>query len=246
MKKVLALILLVALGYFMVTGLIEAKQFQTYGNVSVSERVSQNYIDKNVTTDASEIIYKETANAETGSANYVTSIIANYRVFDTLGEVTVLFISALGIALLFGHGKKTFQFYESNFILRIGSKMIFGFILVVGIYIFMHGHLTPGGGFPGGAMIASSILMMYLADNKFKLNVKAFNMTESLSGSILLIIGLLGIPLSGYFFFNFMPTGVIGETISAGIIPIVYTLIGLKVGAELSGIISEFMVKGGE
>jgi len=246
MKKVLAFILVAILGYFMITGLMTAQEFSTYGNVNLDEKISRNFIDKDVNGKSDEIIYGQTSNPETGSANYVTSIIANYRIFDTLGEVTVLFVSALGVSLLFGKNTKKYNFYESNFILKTASKMIFGLILVVGIYIFVHGHLTPGGGFPGGAMIASSILLMYLADNEFKANINKFKQAESLSGSLILVIGLLGIVTSGYFFYNFLPTGTVGETFSAGIIPIIYTLIGLKVGSELSGVIYNFMLEGGE
>jgi multicomponent Na+:H+ antiporter subunit B len=45
---------------------------------------------------------------------------------------------------------------------------------------------------------------------------------------------------------NFLPTGVVGNLFSAGLIPIVYSLIGLKVGAELSGIVDDFVSEGGD
>jgi multicomponent Na+:H+ antiporter subunit B len=57
------------------------------------------------------------------------------------------------------------------------------------------------------------------------------------------VIGLLGLALGGYFLYNFLPTGTVGEVISSGVIPVVYILIGLKVGSEISGIVSGFVTK---
>jgi len=54
-------------------------------------------------------------------------------------------------------------------------------------------------------------------------------------------IGSFAMLFGGYFLYNFLPTGTIGNLISGGMIPIIYILIGLKVGAELSGIITNFL-----
>lgn len=242
MKKIVAIIILSVIGFFLVTGLNDIEGFTPYGEANVSERVSEGYIQKNVTEDADTIVFGETVDAETGSANFITSIIANYRSFDTLGEVTVLFVSALGISLLLGSGTRVFcTVHKPNFILRVGAKVVLPLIVVVGVFVFSHGHLTPGGGFPGGSMIASAVLLMYLSNPELRLNIKRFKATESIAGSIYVIIGLLGLAMGGYFLNNFMGTGTVGSLISAGIVPIVYVLVGLKVGSELTGVITDFM-----
>jgi len=246
MKKLGAILLVAILGFFIFTNLYSFTQeevaFKRFGDVNLSDRVSEGFIKKNVNGESNEVEFKKSTNMESGSANIVTSIVVNYRSFDTLGEVTVLFISALGVALLLGGSSRKKEIKVApNFILRTGTRVIFGVVLMTGVYIFTHGHLTPGGGFPGGSMIASAILLMYLADKDFRLKFDFLKATEGIAGSLYVIAGLLGILFGGYFLYNFLPTGTIGNLISAGMIPIIYILIGLKVGAELSGIITNFL-----
>ncbi len=259
MKQVVSILLVLALGVFIFIALYfgdaSPLQFTPFGEADVSGRVSQGYLDKNVTasgeaaalteteTTAAEpgaIVFGETKDAETGSANMVTSIVVNYRSFDTLGEVTVLFVAALGVGLLLTGKRRQKAAYEASFILKHGARMVFGIMMVFGVYVFTHGHLTPGGGFPGGSIIAAAIMLLYIADNEFQLKVKAFKAAEGVAGSLYVIAGLLGLIIGGYFLQNILPTGVVGELLSAGIIPIVYILIGLKVGSELSGVIAGF------
>lgn len=248
MKRFFALILVAILGFYIFNGLyIEDGgdfSFKRFGEANLDDRVSDKYINKNVNEDSGEVSFGKSKDLESGSANVVTSIVVNYRSFDTLGEVTVLFISALGVALLFGgyDRKKAFN-NPPSFILKYGTRVIFGIILMTGVYIFVHGHLTPGGGFPGGSMIASAILLMYVADDEFRVKFKLIKITEGIAGSLYVIGGLVGIFAGGYFLYNFLPTGTLGNLASAGLIPIIYILVGLKVGSELSGIVTNFLAE---
>jgi len=181
---------------------------------------------------------KETRN-ETGAVNAVTAIVVEYRGFDTLGEVTVLFTAATGVSFLLYQLRKKTQGREANLITKEGSKLVLPFALLTGAYIFIHGHLTPGGGFPGGSVIASGFLLMLLAYPKFFVNEKRLSYIESISGSIFVIIGLLGLLLATSFLQNFIPVGKPGYLFSAGIIPLIYIAIGFKVGSELSSIVQK-------
>ena len=116
-------------------------------------------------------------------------------------------------------------------------------MILFGVYMFTHGHITPGGGFPGGSIIAASILLLYMADNDFRAKFTSLKVTEGVAGSLYVIVGLLGIIIGGYFLYNFLPTGTVGDVMSAGIIPIVYILIGLKVGSELSSVVDSFLTQ---
>lgn len=247
MKQVVSILLVAAMGFFIFSALYfsdEALQFNEYGNVNLENRVSQKYVNKNVDGDMGEVIYSESADLESGSANMVTSIVVNYRSFDTLGEVTVLFISAFGVGLLLsGKRKRSKLLHNPSFILKQGARIVFGIMTIFGVYMMIHGHITPGGGFPGGAILAAAILLLYLSDEEFRIKVKATKATEGTAGSLYVIIGLLGIVLGGYFLQNFLPTGTVGELISSGIIPIVYILIGLKVGSELSTLVDGFLTE---
>lgn len=249
MKNFFAFVLTIGLGVLFILSLNNNTLFTPFGEADPSTSVSGDYIDKSVTDpNQPEIVYGETVDAEDGAANIVTSIVVDYRSFDTLGEVTVLFISSLGVALLLGSALKPKRLnlnFKPNFMLRVGSKALVGIILMVGVSIILHGHLTPGGGFPGGAMIASSILLLYLADDSFRSKIKGFKILEGTAGSLYVIIGLAGLALGAYFLSNFLPTGTVGDLFSAGILPIVYILIGLKVGSEISGIIDNFLTEEG-
>jgi len=244
MKKFLALLAVIALGVGIIKTLDNNVSFPKYGEAVIESRVSNFYIKKNVTEENSEVLFGG-SDYETGSANFVTSIVANYRSFDTLGEVTVLFISAFGVALLLGskEQKRLELNFKPNFMLQVGSRALFAIIVMVGLYISIHGHLTPGGGFPGGTIIAASVLLLYLSNDKFRTNIRGFRFMQSITGALYVIIGLVGLFVSGFFLENFLGTGIVGNLFSAGIIPIVYIIIGLKVGSDFSIIIDSFLTK---
>jgi multicomponent Na+:H+ antiporter subunit B len=191
--------------------------------------------------------YVENSKSELGAMNVVTSIVVTYRGLDTLGEVAVLFVAATGIAVLFRRKKKYNEIVtskpskrEASEILFTGARLIMPFMIMFGIYIFINGHLSPGGGFQGGAVIATAILLLFLSDSSYKMNHKVFGIIESLSGFSYIIIGLLGVFLlgDGNFLNNrILPLGEFGTILSAGVIPIIYSLVGLKVGTELVSIL---------
>jgi multicomponent Na+:H+ antiporter subunit B len=117
-----------------------------------------------------------------------------------------------------------------------------GFILVFGIYIVLYGHLTPGGGFGGGVIIAMTFVLLTLAFGKeeavkrFRIGVAAE--LDSVGALMFLIIALLGISsgLGGRFFTNYIAKSHPGHPfslLSAGTIPLCNIAIALKVGASL-------------
>lgn len=179
---------------------------------------------------------------ELGSANLVTSIIVTYRGLDTLGEVAVLFIVTASVGFLLRRRKDAKLIpqkkRESSEILQTGTALLTPLIFLFGIYIFLHGHLTPGGGFQGGVVIAMAVLLSLLSYPQSEVNHKILNTIESLSGAFYVIIGILGLYLAAGFLDNrILPLGEFGHLFSAGAIPVIYSLIGLKVGSELVGIL---------
>jgi len=121
-------------------------------------------------------------------------------------------------------------------ITRITVSLIFLF----GVYIMLHGHLSPGGGFAGGVIIALSFIHLVLAFGK-DFAFRYFNKTlafflEGLGGILFLVISLLGIFIGGIFFLNFLPKGSPFNLFSSGIILASNFAIFLKVGAGLFSI----------
>ncbi|MDD4881263.1 MAG: MnhB domain-containing protein [Gallionellaceae bacterium] len=191
--------------------------------------------------------YADHAAGDLGAANIVTAIIVTYRGLDTLGEVTVLFLAASIVGLVLTHrqkhdprpGQPARTRAPVGELLTTGTRFLVPLILLLGVYVFMNGHLTPGGGFQGGAIIASGILLLLLADPLKHFSHGLISAVESLAGLFYILLGLVGLVLAGGFLDNrILPAGELGALISAGAIPLIYSLIGLKVGAEFSSMLA--------
>ncbi|MDA3778963.1 MAG: hypothetical protein PF487_01825 [Bacteroidales bacterium] len=190
--------------------------------------------------------YANNAPTEVGAANLVTSIVVTYRGFDTLGEVVILFLAAaiIGFFLKLSKEEKDVNERKENLratseILQTAAKILVPIIFLFGAYIFLNGHLTPGGGFQGGAVIASGVVLLLLANPNSLINHNMLSFLESISGFSFVTIGILGIFLAGGFLDNsILELGSFGKLISAGAIPLIYIFIGLKVGSELTSIVS--------
>ncbi|MDK9695450.1 MAG: sodium:proton antiporter [Siculibacillus sp.] len=187
------------------------------------------------------LYYAENTAKDIGAQNIVTAIVVTYRGLDTLGEVTVLFLTAaiVGLILAAGRPGERGSFPPSGELLHTGSRLLAPLILLAGVYVFVNGHLTPGGGFQGGAILASAALLLLLTDPLHRFGNRLIRLVESLSGVAYVVAGLFGLVLAGGFLDNrFLPLGEFGALFSAGGIPVIYTLIGLKVGAEFASMLS--------
>ncbi len=189
--------------------------------------------------------YAEFGAAEVGAANLVTAVVVTYRGFDTMGEVTILFLTASIIGFFLKLSKKDEEkviiHHGTSELLITASQILIPIIFLFGIYVFMNGHLTPGGGFQGGAIIASGVALSIMANPNREINHHAILWIESISGIMFVLLAILGIVLAGGFLDNrFLPLGEFGDLFSAGAIPIIYSFIGLKVGAEISNILNKY------
>jgi multicomponent Na+:H+ antiporter subunit B len=197
--------------------------------------------------------YLTGAPRDLGAANVVTAVVVTYRGLDTLGEVTVLFAASAGVALAlsrFRTGRRrptgTRRQAPSELIVT-GAGLLLPLILMFGVYIFVHGHLTPGGGFQGGVVIAAGVLLVFLAGTLKELAHDAMQIIEILAGTGYVAIGVLGLwGAAGFLDPRFLPTGQVGDLFSAGAIPVIYSLVGIKVGAELSGVLDAMRERGQE
>lgn len=125
-------------------------------------------------------------------------------------------------------------------IVKTVTRWVSPFILAFGIYVALTGHLTPGGGFPGGVIIAGCFVLLTLAYGKGKVDnvfsLKSASVTDSLASLSFLCMGLLGYVFGGGFLNNFIQSGFPGKAfglLSGGNMPIINVAIGLKVGGSL-------------
>lgn len=122
-------------------------------------------------------------------------------------------------------------------IVKTVTRISVWMILLYGIYIIFHGHLSPGGGFAGGVIIALAFLNVMLAyGRKFTsdwLNISFLHDVEAASATLFLVIGILGLSIGGAFLANFMTKGELFALLSAGTILPLNIVIGIKVGMSL-------------
>jgi len=180
-----------------------------------------------------------------GAANIVTGILITYRGFDTLGEVAVLFMVAAGVGILLdGSPAPERQAREDRApseLVENGARVILPIIFLFGAYVIMNGHLSAGGGFQGGAVVASGVMLLMLARPGAQLHHGFLSVTESLAGVVYVALGILGLWLAdGFLDSHILPKGEFGTLVSAGAIPVISALLGIKVGAELSVVIDRF------
>lgn len=189
--------------------------------------------------------YAEKGIEEVGAANLVTAVVVTYRGLDTLGEVTILFLTAAIIAFFLkvnrvDEERRKKELRRTSELLVTSSRILIPVIFMFGIYVFINGHLTPGGGFQGGAIVASGVALLLMANPLFKFNHKIIEFVESVSGLSFILLGIAGLVLAGGFLDNdFLPLGTAGELFSAGAVPLIYIFVGLKVGAELTNILAQ-------
>lgn len=110
-------------------------------------------------------------------------------------------------------------------------------IFLYGLYIVAHGHLSPGGGFAGGVIVALSYVHLTLAYGKNfvmeRTNRSIMHTLEALGGLLYVLIGIVGLYVVGSFLANFLGVGKLYYLESAGYIPILNIVICIKVGMGL-------------
>ena len=134
------------------TLLVAVSYMPTFGdpNNPVHNEVSERYIESGM--------------QETGAVNIVTGMILDYRAFDTLGESHVLFVATCTVLILLRDDKKKLvekrktRLFEDK-ILQTVAKVLVPPVLIFGIYVVLAGHLGPGGGFSGGAIIGAALIL---------------------------------------------------------------------------------------
>jgi len=230
LRNILIALVVLVMGYMF---------YNTYSNYETRQELADNSISQHFAAQGAQ---------EVGAANIVTAIVVTYRGFDTLGEVTILFLTASIIAFFLKLKDEDYnreiKHTETSELLVTASQVLIPIIFLFGIYVFMNGHLTPGGGFQGGAIIATGVALMILANPNVKLNYHVIHWVESISGVSFVLVGILGIMLAGGFLDNKIfgedGLGEFGTLFSAGAIPIIYSFVGLKVGAEISNILNKY------
>jgi len=142
------------------------------------------------------------------------------------------------MGFLFSYGEKS-KMKSSNIIKTIAQKL-FPFILLFGIYLILHGHLSPGGGFQGGVVLGTAVILLFLSygieETENKIKIKYLSIVEESIILFFIFIGILGMSTGHFFLKNFLPLGRTGQILSGGYMPLLNFVIGIKVAAGIFGI----------
>ena len=192
---------------------------------------------------------------ETGAQNIVAGLILDYRAFDTFGESAVLFTAAVSVLMILGASRKnspgTISPMERHHILRKDDAILRGVaslsipvILMMGCVVVINGHLSPGGGFSGGAILSTALILAANAYGFERVHSFFNERTFIVSSSTALMIYACS---KGYSFFtganhihSIIPKGTIGDILSAGLILPLNICVGLIVAGTLYGFYALF------
>lgn len=185
---------------------------------------------------------------ETGAVNFVTGMILDYRAFDTFGESCVLFIASCCVLVLLrvdaadGESRARTRRQQENdrlfepkndVILQKTANILVPLIMVFGMYIILNGHLSPGGGFSGGAVLGSG-LILYLNAFGFQKTERFF--TEKVYRRVTLCALTFYCLAKSYSFYmganhldSGIPLGTPGAILSSGLILPLNICVGLVV-----------------
>lgn len=191
--------------------------------------------------------YIESGLQETGAVNIVTGMILDYRAFDTFGESNVLFIATITVLILLRVDKKekkesaavSDQIHEpaNDVILQKAAGFLVPVIILFGIYVILNGHISPGGGFSGGAIIGAG-LILHLNAFGFEKTGKFF--TEKTHKWVCFFALSFYCLAKSYSFFtganhleSHIPLGTAGDIISSGLILPLNICVGLVVACTM-------------
>lgn len=205
--------------------------------------------------------YIEDGLQDTGAVNIVTGMILDYRAFDTFGESNVLFIATCTVLILMRNDKKKGKgsaeeeeqqdsFYEpkNDKILQKAAIVLVPFIILFGIYVILNGHISPGGGFSGGAIIGAG-LILYLNAFGFEkterfFTAKTYKWVSFSALSFYCIAKSYSFYTGAHHLESGIPLGTAGNILSSGLILPLNICVGLVVACTMYAFFALFR-KGG-
>ncbi len=221
---ILAVILLILVAYLPASG--------TW-NRPVNNEVSQRYIEDGI--------------KDTGAVNYVAGMILSYRAFDTFGETCVLFIATTCVMMLLmrkesdirSHKELNDRVFEpkNDLILQKVAFILVPIIFLFGIYVILNGHLSPGGGFSGGAIIGAGMILYVLAYGFNRMqqffHEEVYKRVKVLALCTYCIIVSYYIITGANGWDSLIPLGTPGAILSAGIILWLNICVGIEVACTM-------------
>jgi multicomponent Na+:H+ antiporter subunit B len=203
------------------------------------------------------LIINRVAVAQTNATGVVSAVNFEYRGFDTVGEEFILFVAATGVATVLRHlrGERERPPGDAQLggaepsttdAIRQGALIFVGPVLVMGWFLASHAQADPSGGFQGGVVLASALVMIYLAGEflVFK-RISPVDLTgtaEALGAAGFAAVGIAALPMGLAYLTNFLPLGGLpGAVSSSGTIALISFFVGVEVAAAFMLIVTELL-----
>lgn len=197
--------------------------------------------------------------AERKTTNVTAAVAYDVRGFDTLGEETILVAAVAGVGMLLRPGKRKRHppaaedrvrdlqraLDASRPAVRLASADVLPVALVFGTYMTLHATQTPGGGFQGGAIIASAVTLIYLGWDYTAwsrlVSERWMDVVEAFGMLVFLALFLVPLALGQVFAANWMPLAKSGKLGSGGVMFVLNIGIALAVAAGFVLIVAEML-----
>ena len=185
--------------------------------------------------------------------NLVSAINFDLRALDTLGEETIVAAAVVGTLSLLSLSPAERHRLNPDHRPVLPAVRAFGYLLLpvtvlLGIDVILHGHLTPGGGFQGGVVLATGWHLLYLAGDYPALArlrpIGWCEYAEAAGTGLYAATGLAGLVASGSFLTNFLPLGSWTALPSAGTVPLLSFFVGVEVAAGFVVLLARFLEQG--
>ncbi len=204
--------------------------------------------------------YGDAINAAAPPERHVTNMTSavnfDYRGFDTLGEEFMLLCAVTGVTVLL-RGQRGEQrsarpgrtghrpVLPRTDAIVVAGRMGAGVLLLFGLYVALHAMTTPGGGFQGGVMLASGLLLVFLGDGyagwRRLAQSAAADACEGLGATLYVLCGFAGVLLGLPFGQNMLPLGTPGDLFSGGLMLVENAGVTLAVFGGFAVVFIEFL-----
>ncbi|MCV7197136.1 sodium:proton antiporter [Mycobacterium angelicum] len=186
------------------------------------------------------------------TANVVASVNFDQRALDTLVEESILLGSVTGVMTLLRPAVEEREYRPPHGGTVLDSTRLVGYVmlpvtLALGVDVIVHGHLTPGGGFQGGVVLAAGLHLLYVTGSFRVLDrlrpVNVFDIGEALGAAAFVVIGLAGVVAGGVFLQNLLPTGTMGNLFSGGSVALLNIAVGVEVACGMTVLLAQFLAQ---
>lgn len=189
------------------------------------------------------------------AANAVAAVLFDLRLMDTLGEVFALFAGAVSVQMLLREMEQEHTTTPDDRVgdrpvaatsdaMRIAAARLVAPAALIGIAIIVRGHLSVGGGFQGGVLVAAAAVLVYVAGRYRQMTRllphQVLDAGETVGAAGFAGVALVGVVVTGALGANYLPTGALGSLLSAGTIPVLSVLVGLEATAAVALIVAEY------